>query len=92
MNYFKSWFNLLGCLNGGAQVRPDDLEGTQARDLSSKLEQDYHNLPQVEQQELTSSPAKLIYDMLLSEDKQLFSHVLYTEFHAVEKTNFGMKW
>jgi hypothetical protein len=34
-----------GCLNGGAQVRLNNsIEGNQSRDLSVKLENDYHQL------------------------------------------------
>jgi hypothetical protein len=28
----------------------------------------------------------------LKNDPDLYSRVLYTEFHAVEKLNLGMKW
>ncbi|CAL8111769.1 unnamed protein product [Orchesella dallaii] len=76
-----------GCLNGGAQVRPANVEATQSRELSSKLEQEYRNLPTVQD----TSAAETIYETIQN-DPQLFSHVLYTEFHPVEKTNLGMKW
>jgi len=77
-----------GCLNGGAQVRPTNIEASQSRELSSKLEKDYHDLPQVQED---APPANFLYERLLN-DKELLSHVLYTEFKAVEKLNLGMKW
>lgn len=77
----------IGCLNGGAQVRPANTEPSQSRELAFKLENDYHQLPEVKD---TTSAQTLLDD--LSNDASLYSRVLYTDFHAVEKMNLGMKW
>jgi len=77
-----------GCLNGGAQVRPAELENNQSRDLSLKLENDYHQLPEV--QEMTSAH-NILKD--LNQNESLKNRILYTEFHALGKQNIlGIKW
>lgn len=79
-----------GCLNGGAQIRPDS--GTPARELTSQLEELYRKLPQ-------SCPdnndTKFIYANYLDgtfSDKA--KSLLHTNYHAVEKMNtaLNIKW
>jgi len=63
-------------------------EGSQSRDLSSKLENDYHNLPTVSKME---SAEKLLHEV--ANDVALRSRILYTDFHAIEQQlNLGIKW
>lgn len=53
-----------------------------------KLENDYHQLPEAKND---MHAARSILNEL-KHDKELYGRVLYTEFHAVEKLNLGMKW
>jgi len=68
-------------------VRPSNSEPSQSRELASKLEQNYHDLPEVT--DMTSAQ-RILKDF--ANDTSLYSRVLYTDFHAVEKLNLGMKW
>lgn len=90
MNKFSENFPSSGCLNGGAQIRPDF--GTPARELTSQLEDLYKKLPQ-------SCPdnndTKFIYANYLDgtfSDKA--KSLLHTNYHAVEKMNtaLNIKW
>lgn len=79
-----------GCLNGGAQIRPDS--GTPARELTSQLEELYKKLPQSTPD---NSDTKFVYANYLDgafSDKA--KSLLHTNYHAVEKMNtaLNIKW
>lgn len=84
-----------GCLNGGAQIRPDS--GTSTRDLCSALEELYKDLPQstVEQNADDVAYYQRLYTAFFGgyqSDKA--TALLHTEYHAVEKINtaLNIKW
>ncbi|CAG7835754.1 unnamed protein product [Allacma fusca] len=78
-----------GCLNGGAQLRSQDSEQG-GRELSCDLEKMYHELPA---EILQDNPfVEQIYNLLGNPDGKLYNDVLYTDFHAIEKSNLGIKW
>lgn len=78
-----------GCLNGGAQCRSSDTTSSNSRELSVKLERQYHGLPVAQEENETSH----IYDYLGSPDSELYKAIMYTQFHAIEKLpNVGLKW
>lgn len=79
-----------GCLNGGAQIRPE--KNQQQRELTAELEQIYRSLPK-------STPdndeVKTIYeDFLDGRGTEKVQEVLHTNYHAVEKmtTALNIKW
>lgn len=79
-----------GCLNGGAQIRPE--KGQQQRELTAELEQMYRSLPK-------STPdnddVKFIYDEFLNGvESEKAQQLLHTSYHAVEKmsTALNIKW
>ncbi|KAJ9595515.1 hypothetical protein L9F63_013280 [Diploptera punctata] len=80
-----------GCLNGGAQVRPQD--GSSPRELMGKLEAMYSNLHKQVPEE--NQIVQQLYDSWLGgaySDKS--SSLLHTKYHAVEKitTALNIKW
>lgn len=79
-----------GCLNGGAQIRPEGNEST--KELVSRVERTYRLLP-TEKPELSPVVTNL-KPWLGDEDSQRFDQLLRTNYHAVEKnTNaLTMKW
>lgn len=80
-----------GCLNGGAQIRPQD--NVQPRELALKLEAMYHDLP-------TSIPEenlavhKLYNTWLGGEYTDKAVAYLHTQYHEIEKMNtaLAIKW
>ncbi|KAK8730600.1 hypothetical protein OTU49_007829 [Cherax quadricarinatus] len=80
-----------GCLNGGAQIRPDG--GTSAKDLVSKLEETYELLPAIKPNEDPRIP--LCYsEWLGGADSAKAQKQLRTNYKAVEKSTnvLGIKW
>lgn len=82
---------ILGCLNGGAQVRPKD--GITLKELTSQLEKLYRSLP-VASPEENQTLKKLYESWLGGQDSDKSNVVLHTEYHAVEKMNtaLNIKW
>lgn len=79
-----------GCLNGGAQVRPE--AGVTARELTSQLDQLYQQLPK---STVDNGDTKQVYQKFLDgahSDKA--KALLHTAYHAVEKMNtaLNIKW
>lgn len=82
---------IIGCLNGGAQVRP--LGDKTIRELTLDLEKIYSGL--TTQKPEQNKTVKELYDAWLGgidSDKSL--NLLHTEYHAVEKLNtaLNIKW
>lgn len=83
-------FRGIGCLNGGAQIRPE--AGVTARELTSQLDQLYQQLPQ---SNVENADVKFVYQKFLDgahSDKT--KSLLHTAYHAVEKMNtaLNIKW
>lgn len=78
-----------GCLNGGAQTRPD--AGTTAREHLQQVEQLYQTLPKSQPD---NAEVAAVYQLLDGADSDLAKKQLHTEYHAVEKMNtaLNIKW
>ncbi|RZF36591.1 hypothetical protein LSTR_LSTR010702 [Laodelphax striatellus] len=81
-----------GCLNGGAQIRPKD--GTSPKEMISKLEALYRQLPLKAKPECNDA-VNTLYDTLLggrNSDKK--KALLHTKYHALEKNSnaLNIKW
>lgn len=79
-----------GCLNGGAQIRPENNQPL--RELTAELEEMYQALPKAQPD---NDDVKTIYDEFLDgtgSDK--VQQLLHTTYHAVEKMNtaLNIKW
>lgn len=80
-----------GCLNGGAQIRPQ--EGTSLKDVNKTLDSLYASLP-------TKNPAendavRQLFDTWLNGiDSDKANAILHTQYHAIEKINtvLNIKW
>jgi iron only hydrogenase large subunit-like protein len=82
---------ILGCLNGGAQIRSQD--GMQATELALKLETEYCKLPKSDPKE--NALLKHLYDVWLEgESSEKALAFLQTEYHEIEKMNtaISIKW
>ena len=80
-----------GCLNGGAQIRPD--QGIPSREIVRKLEQFYSQLPQ--STTLNNNTANDVYKTYFDGANSDKTHaLLHTNYHAVEKMNtaLNIKW
>lgn len=82
-----------GCLNGGAQIRPD--QGTSTRELCSTLEEMYKELPESLNAHSDDQTYQKMYSIFFGgyqTDKA--STLLHTQFHAVEKISnaLNIKW
>ncbi len=80
-----------GCLNGGAQCRPQ--EGENPKEMIVKLEQAYKSLPKQWPRE--NEDAKRVYqEWLGGKETDKAEHFLYTEYHEVEKmtNSLAIKW
>lgn len=83
-----------GCLNGGAQIRPE--QGTSTRELCSQLEEMYKALPASKvDANCDEGVFQKMYEILFGgyqSDKA--AKLLHTEYHAVEKVNtaLNIKW
>ncbi|XP_069167151.1 cytosolic Fe-S cluster assembly factor narfl [Procambarus clarkii] len=80
-----------GCLNGGAQIRPDS--GTSSKDLVSKLQEAYELLPTINPSEDHRVPS-IYSEWLGGEDSQKAQKCLRANYNAVEKAThvLGIKW
>ncbi|XP_053675076.1 probable cytosolic Fe-S cluster assembly factor AGAP009023 isoform X2 [Anopheles nili] len=80
-----------GCLNGGAQIRPE--EGKNARELTAELESMYRALPQSSPE--NGSVEHLYATFFDSEgDINKRKSLLHTSYHQIEKNNtaLNIKW
>ncbi|XP_014214597.1 probable cytosolic Fe-S cluster assembly factor AAEL012261 isoform X1 [Copidosoma floridanum] len=80
-----------GCLNGGAQIRPQD--GTQPRELALKLETEYYKLPKSNPEE-NQVVNDLYKSWLEGENSDKATSYLLTKYHEIEKMNaaISIKW
>nr|XP_033325824.1 probable cytosolic Fe-S cluster assembly factor AAEL012261 isoform X1 [Megalopta genalis]XP_033325825.1 probable cytosolic Fe-S cluster assembly factor AAEL012261 isoform X1 [Megalopta genalis]XP_033325826.1 probable cytosolic Fe-S cluster assembly factor AAEL012261 isoform X1 [Megalopta genalis] len=80
-----------GCLNGGAQIRP--LNNIQPRELASKLESVYHELPQSDPDK-NETVKKLYRTWLEGENTDKALAYFHTEYHEIKKMNtaLAIKW
>ncbi|KAK2585786.1 hypothetical protein KPH14_010391 [Odynerus spinipes] len=80
-----------GCLNGGAQIRPQD--NVQPRELALKLETMYHDLPMSVPEE-NVAVNKLYKTWLGGEHTDKAIAYLHTQYHEIEKMNtaLAIKW
>ncbi|XP_053662889.1 probable cytosolic Fe-S cluster assembly factor AGAP009023 [Anopheles marshallii] len=80
-----------GCLNGGAQIRPE--EGRNARELTAELEQMYRSLPQSNPE---NESVETMYATFFDSDGDLNKRqsLLHTSYHQIEKINsaLNIKW
>lgn len=80
-----------GCLNGGAQVRPQ--EGTSLKEVNNTLDSLYSSLPKKNPSE--NEIVRQLYDSWLNGiDSDKANAILHTQYHAVEKisTALNIKW
>ncbi|KAK3886746.1 hypothetical protein Pcinc_009122 [Petrolisthes cinctipes] len=80
-----------GCLNGGAQIRPEN--GVSAKDLVTKLEEAYENIP-ISNPESESKVATVYTEWLGGGDSEKVKKFLHTQYKSIEKTTsaLGIKW
>lgn len=79
-----------GCLNGGAQIRPQNNQPQ--RELTRELEELYRSLPKSQPD---NEQVKVIYEEFLNgTDSDKSRQLLHTSYHAVEKmsTTLNIKW
>ncbi|XP_035911220.1 probable cytosolic Fe-S cluster assembly factor AGAP009023 [Anopheles stephensi] len=80
-----------GCLNGGAQIRPE--EGKNARELTAELEHMYRSLPQSNPE---NESVQTMYTTFFDSDGDLNKRqsLLHTSYHQIEKINsaLNIKW
>ncbi|XP_066588249.1 probable cytosolic Fe-S cluster assembly factor AGAP009023 isoform X2 [Prorops nasuta] len=85
-----------GCMNGGAQIRPEENSSNsqdKPRELASKLEEMLHCLPQIDPE--TNSVTQDLYRTWLgSEHTDKSMAFLHTQYHEIEKVNtaLAIKW
>ncbi len=80
-----------GCLNGGAQLRPQD--GEYAKEMVVKMEETFQAIPK-ELPKDNKTVSQLYNEWLIGRETDKAQHLLYTDYHEVEKlTNpLAMKW
>ena len=82
-----------GCLNGGAQCRPDEASAVNNKETIAQLGQMFHDVPKEKPSE---NPAvdKAYQAWLGGADSDKASHMLYTDYHEVEKmtNSLAIKW
>ena len=80
-----------GCLNGGAQVRPQ--EGVQLKELTNRLEKLYFELP-VQSPRSNPLVQELYSSWFGGTGSDQISSILHTSYHSVEKMNtaLNIKW
>lgn len=81
----------IGCLNGGAQVRPKD--GLNSKELILQLEEMYHSLPCKSLEDIKFIE-ELYKTWLGDEDSDKCNAILNTSYHAIEKNvnALNIKW
>ena len=83
-----------GCLNGGAQCRPEEGKET-SKEMVAKLEEDNKDLLNMKKQESDVKDYELLLQLwpeaTLEETRQ---RLLFTQYHEVEKMTNGLavKW
>ena len=84
-------YDSAGCLNGGAQIRPQD--HTQPRELAMKLELEYRKLPQIKPEE-DELMHKLYKSWLGWSNSDKAVAYLHTTYHEIGKMNSAltMNW
>lgn len=82
---------LVGCLNGGAQIRPES--GMSSKELVAKLEETYESLP-VSRPHDDPRVLSCYSEWLGGHDSQKAHQLLHAKYKAVEKTvnALGIKW
>jgi iron only hydrogenase large subunit-like protein len=82
-----------GCLNGGAQLRPDNEVITSAKELIEKLEASHLQMEKRRPEE-NRELQQLLAEWKELESGELRTRVLFTQFHEVEKLTNGLaiKW
>jgi len=80
-----------GCLNGGAQIRPET--DTNSKELIAQLDQTYKNLGKETPTE-NASVEEIYKEWLGGKSTDKADHMLYTEYHEVEKmtNSLAIKW
>uniref|UniRef100_A0A182JV56 Iron hydrogenase small subunit domain-containing protein n=1 Tax=Anopheles christyi TaxID=43041 RepID=A0A182JV56_9DIPT len=90
-NYVEIMACPSGCLNGGAQIRPE--EGKNARELTAELESMYRSLPQSNPE---NESVQTMYATFFDSDGDLNTRqsLLHTSYHQIEKVNsaLNIKW
>lgn len=79
-----------GCLNGGAQIRPEKTQ--QQRELTAELEEMYRSLPKSQPE---NEDVKAVYEAFFDgKDSEKVQQLLHTSYHAIEKmsTVLNIKW
>ena len=95
MQCFKDCSNilsyLLGCLNGGAQVRPES--GSSSKELVAKLEEVYQSL-HVSKSDNNRRVLSCYSEWLGGQDSPKAHQLLHAKYKAVEKNvnALGIKW
>lgn len=75
-----------GCLNGGGQLKAPNMED---KELLQQVERLY-SMVRHEAPEDAPGVQELYQHWLHGEDSERASHLLHTQYHAVEKTNSGL--
>lgn len=80
----------LGCLNGGAQIRPND--GRTSKELVQYLENIYKQLPKMSSQ--NEQRISELYSEWLENDDNVIQEKLYTTFKEITQNvnPLGIKW
>lgn len=81
---------MLGCLNGGAQIRPEG--NAQFRELLSTLENSYHKLPLSKPEE--NKIVQHLYKIWQKHEPEEIKSYLITQYHEIHKMNtaLAIKW
>jgi len=82
-----------GCLNGGAQLKPEDGSLGAGKDHLAKLDGLFKTLP-VSPPEANATAKRLYEEWLGGRESEKTSHELYTDYHEVEKmtNSLAIKW
>lgn len=82
-----------GCLNGGAQLRPDSEVITSARELIQRMEKSHEGMRKRRPEE-NLELQQLLREWQGLDEEELQRTVLFTQFHEVEKLTNGLaiKW
>lgn len=85
-----------GCLNGGAQCKPnvEEKDSNSLKSFLIEMEKLYAAEPKYKCWPTQNSDIKLVYDDWLQKDIEKTEHYLYTEYHEVEKmtNSLAIKW
>ena len=85
-----------GCLNGGAQCKPnvEEKDSSSLKSFLVEMEKLYAADPSYKCWPAQNPDIKLVYDDWLEKDIEKTEHYLYTEYHEVEKmtNSLAIKW